>query len=557
MALFDLSGLAVAPGDFDTAFNFASIGATLLAGQLASQTVQVENDDDTVSSSDFTALRFRVDGDGQVADLVEAIEFFTVRDLAIGDGPERTIVVFERADNALFLAEVLDTGGEPAFELVLAPLPVAEYEILEKLDVDGSLFLGADVTPNMPPIAGDDSAVTNEDTAVSIEILDNDEDPEGGDLVVELGTPANGVVAFQNGGALYTPNANFNGSDAFTYTISDDDGAEDEARVTVTVNAVNDAPVARDDAISTNEDRSVTGQLLSNDNDIDGGALRVTAINGRAIGTDVALTSGALVTLGSNGAFTYNPNERFEALNTGQSRADSFNYTVSDGAGGTDTARATITVAGVTDPPSPPPPQPPAPPPGPTDGADNLIGDSGADDIDGLGGDDTISGGGGKDTLAGSGGKDLLSGGGGKDELNGGGGKDTLEGGGGSDSLFGGGGRDELNGGGGKDTLDGGGGKDLMQGGGGKDLILGSKARDTLEGGSGRDTFRFKKGDGKDVIADWQDRKDKVEVVGADGIDDVRISQKGDDVVLRFLNVTVSVEDADAAEFTSGDFIFS
>ena len=174
-----------------------------------------------------------------------------------------------------------------------------------------------------------------------------------------------------------------------------------------------------------------------------------------------------------------------------------------------------------------------------TGGPDLIEGSANSESIFALGGNDMVMGMGGKDTLDGGGGKDHLHGGGGKDMLRGGGGKDTLEGGGG------------------KDTLDGGGARDQLIGGGGKDLILGGKGKDTLTGNGGKDTFQFKKGDKKDVVTDFQDRKDKIELIGVDGFDDVAVSQKGDDVLVRALNVQITLEDEDAANITASDFIFS
>ncbi len=80
-------------------------------------------------------------------------------------------------------------------------------------------------------------------------MLANDTDPDGDTLTVTGGpTGADGTVTCTAGGdCTYTPNADFNGADSFTYTISDGNGGTDTATVTVTVTADNDAPVAVDD----------------------------------------------------------------------------------------------------------------------------------------------------------------------------------------------------------------------------------------------------------------------------------------------------------------------
>lgn len=179
-------------------------------------------------------------------------------------------------------------------------------------------------------------------------------------------------------------------------------------------------------------------------------------------------------------------------------------------------------------------------------GADDLTGGRGADLLIGGGGGDTLTGNGGKDTLEGNGGRDALSGGGGRDALNGGGGKDLLEGNGGKDTLEGAGGRDDLDGGGGKDELNGGGGKDRIEGGRGADL---------LTGGGGRDTFVFERGSGADIILDWRDRQDRIEIDGA-AFAQLTIDQRGEDVLISFANIRVTVEDANADLFTAADFIF-
>ena len=197
-------------------------------------------------------------------------------------------------------------------------------------------------------------------------------------------------------------------------------------------------------------------------------------------------------------------------------------------------------------------------------GDDLLRGDGGSDTLSGGGGNDSLNGGGGGDRLIGNGGSDVITGGGGRDSITGGGGRDTIDGSGGADQIAGNGGKDILAGGGSKDLIEGGGGRDILDGGrggdtlnggGGKDDIVGGKGRDFLSGGNGRDTFHFEPGSGNDVIEDWRDRQDRIAIDGAD-FDQVLISQTGDDVLIRFANIRVKVENADADLFTTADFIF-
>ena len=192
-------------------------------------------------------------------------------------------------------------------------------------------------TGNRPPVAANDEGSTAEDTPITFPVLDNDSDPDGDTLSISAVTQgANGSVSVNTGGTItYTPDANFNGSDSFTYTISDGQGGSDTATVNVTVDPVNDPPVAVNDAATTDEDTSVTISVLANDSDPDGDALNLASVTQGANGS---------VTINQNGTVTYAPDANFNG-------ADSFTYTVSDGNGGNTTATVDVTVGAVNDPP--------------------------------------------------------------------------------------------------------------------------------------------------------------------------------------------------------------
>ncbi len=192
--------------------------------------------------------------------------------------------------------------------------------------------------PNNAPTAAADGATTNEDTAVVVAVLGNDSDVDGDSLSVSAVTQgANGSVVINGDNTVtYTPNADFNGADSFTYTIDDGNSGSDTATVSVTVNAVNDAPAAAADSATTNEDTAVVVAVLGNDSDVDGDSLSVSAVTQGA--------NGAVVINGDN-TVTYIPNADFNG-------ADSFTYTVSDGNGGSDTATVNVTVNAVNDAPA-------------------------------------------------------------------------------------------------------------------------------------------------------------------------------------------------------------
>ena len=121
-------------------------------------------------------------------------------------------------------------------------------------------------------------STTAEDTPVPVNVLANDSDADGDPLTVSAVTPgAHGGVAVVGGGiVIYSPDPDYHGADAFTYTIDDGHGGTDTATVSVTVTPVNDPPVAHNDAYSTPSDLPLAiaaPGVLANDTDADGDAL--------------------------------------------------------------------------------------------------------------------------------------------------------------------------------------------------------------------------------------------------------------------------------------------
>lgn len=137
-----------------------------------------------------------------------------------------------------------------------------------------------------------------------------------------------------------------------TFTVTSLDGTASED-ITITITGANDNPTATDETPTTDEDTAITGNVLTNDTDIDNSdILTIAKLNGtpRAVGKPVTLFSGALLTLNADGTFTYNPNNQFEFLGANQTEIDGFAYTISDGNGGTSHAIATIEVTGINNP---------------------------------------------------------------------------------------------------------------------------------------------------------------------------------------------------------------
>ena len=186
--------------------------------------------------------------------------------------------------------------------------------------------------PNTAPVANDDSATTDEDTPTDIAVLSNDNDSDGDTLSAALVSgPAHGSVSLNSNGSLtYTPNANYNGGDSFTYKVSDGRGGEDTATVNITVNAVNDAPVADNQSVSTNEDTDKGITLTATDAEND--PLTFSVVDGP--------THGTLSGTGAN--LSYHPAANYKG-------DDSFTYKANDGSADSNVATVSITVNAVND----------------------------------------------------------------------------------------------------------------------------------------------------------------------------------------------------------------
>ncbi|UAY44082.1 tandem-95 repeat protein [Vibrio parahaemolyticus] len=182
-----------------------------------------------------------------------------------------------------------------------------------------------------------DKAKAVEDTPTIIKVLGNDTF-EGDDQVVSLDTnngPANGTVSVNpDGSVTYTPNDNYHGTDSFTYIVTSG-GVSESTTVSVDVTPVNDAPVAKDDIATTQEDTEVTIDVLPNDSDVDGDKLSIESAS-------VPKEQGTVEVV--NGKLVFTPAENFNG-------DAEITYTVTDGQL-TDEAKVTVTVNPVNDAPT-------------------------------------------------------------------------------------------------------------------------------------------------------------------------------------------------------------
>lgn len=133
---------------------------------------------------------------------------------------------------------------------------------------------GGDATPPAPAptpeqsSASNDSANVDEESSVSIDVTANDERVDAGTLMVSI-SPMNGDATIDGSLIRYSPTADFSGTDSFQYSVQGDDGSTLTATVTVTVNNINDAPVAQSDIFVLVEDNILELTLAANDSDVD------------------------------------------------------------------------------------------------------------------------------------------------------------------------------------------------------------------------------------------------------------------------------------------------
>ena len=184
---------------------------------------------------------------------------------------------------------------------------------------------------NDAPLANDQNVTTNEDTAESITLSAADADGDTLTYSVVTG-PSHGILSGAAPDLTYTPTANYNGSDSFTFTANDGNVDSNASVVMITIVPVNDAPTAINDSYSAAKDTPLmvaAPGVLSNDTDVEGDQLTAMILSGPAHG---------ILTLNTNGSFTYTPAVAY----TG---SDSFTYRTTDSAADFSVGTVNLTVA--------------------------------------------------------------------------------------------------------------------------------------------------------------------------------------------------------------------
>jgi VCBS repeat-containing protein len=311
-----------------------------------------------------------------------------------------------------------------------------------------------------PTVTTPVAANTNEDTQLVGQIAASDLD--GDVLTYQAGAAQHGTVTVDaQGQYTYTPDANFNGSDSFIIKVSDGTAPAVDAVVNVAVAPVNDAPITVDDAATVGENQSQAFPLTANDTDVEDGvpptltAFEVTGVSGINLSNGTAQSA---FSINQSGQLQFNPGNLFDGLNDGENATVSIRYTAEDSAHASSTGTFTLTVTGETD-------------------ANVIDGTNASNLLFGTEGIDIINGRGAADFLFGQGGNDIVNAGSGNDFVFGGSGRDILRGEAGRDVLF---------------------------GENGNDTLAGGQGNDQLYGGAGNDTFVFQRGDGRDLVFDFE-----------------------------------------------------
>jgi parallel beta-helix repeat protein/predicted outer membrane repeat protein len=337
---------------------------------------------DYVGADSFT---YRVFDNGFPLPAKSAIATVSVDVTAVNDAPRITADTANTNEDTAVLIDVLDNDFDidgnlvPASVVVSTPSPdgttsvepttgvitftpdadfngVATFEYT--VTDDGFPLPGLSTTTsvtvtvasvNDAPRTQPDTAETDEDTPVEIDVLANDADVDGTlppALLTIVTQPLHGDLTtnLATGAITYVPDDDYNGADSFEYATTDDGSPlpalTTTESVAITINAVNDAPVATDDFASTQEDTAVTVSVLANDSDVDAPLAPASVV------VTTAPANGTTSVNPATGAITYTPAADYNG-------GDTFTYTVADTGAPlpalTDTATVTISVLAEND----------------------------------------------------------------------------------------------------------------------------------------------------------------------------------------------------------------
>ncbi len=228
-----------------------------------------------------------------------------------------------------------NANGNPTQQILVDPNDGGKIKIkipFKNVDNAGKASLNSDTViielQNSLPIANDDTASIDEDGVLNGKVCDNDTaSGDGGNNWNLVSTSSHGTLVFNGCDYTYTPDSNYNGQDTFYYSLCDIDGDCDTAMVVITINSVDDFPIAENDTASVDEDGVLNEKVCDNDTASGDGGNNWNLVSTTSHGT--------LVFNGCD--YTYTPDANYNGK-------DTFYYSVCDIDGDCDTAMVIITV---------------------------------------------------------------------------------------------------------------------------------------------------------------------------------------------------------------------
>lgn len=306
----------------------------------ANVTVHVQNDRPIAAPDNFNAVEDSTNN---------ALDVLDNDSLAPGASGTLSVAAVTQGSNGGTVA--LGPGG---LSVVYSPAPnffgteTFTYTLTDGTrQSTGNVTVQVSNTNDNPTATADVLAVAEDSTDNPLDVLANDTiAPDAGETltITNVTSAAHGTVSIapNNRSLIYSPNANYNGPDTFSYTISDGAGGTSQATVSLTVTSVNDPPpVANDTAAVVEDSTDNLLDVLANDlllpNPDAGETLTISAVGPTDNGGTVTIAANKL-------SLRYTPAANFAGTET-------FTYTVSDGKGGASQATVTITVSNTNDPP--------------------------------------------------------------------------------------------------------------------------------------------------------------------------------------------------------------
>jgi|GEM_PF-2265567 len=245
---------------------------------------------------------------------------------SIGAGTSNgAVVITDTSTGAFTYTPDPNISGTDSFTFRVNDGTVNSYDAMVEITI---------TAVNDVPVANAGSFTTNEDTAYSGQLSGTDGDGDSLSYsIVTNGAKGRASVSSASGSFTYTPNADENGTDTFTFIVNDGTVNSAGATVSVTITAINDAPVANAFSFTTEEDTEYSGQLTAED--VDGDNLTYAISSNGSKGT-------AAITDSASGTFTYTPN-------AGESGADAFTFIVNDGSVNSAEATVSVDISGVNE----------------------------------------------------------------------------------------------------------------------------------------------------------------------------------------------------------------